>query len=175
MSRISTITPILSDNRVQEIFTEIDATFGRVPNLFKTYAHHPPLLEANWNKVKQVMLTGVLPRKVKESVAFLVSKDNSCQYCIAAHTGALQSIGISDDEITMIETDLAQADFSPKEKALIELARQANKAPLKVGDELLASCRITGAADAEIVEILGVMELFTAFNRFLDTLQVELG
>jgi hypothetical protein len=26
-----------------------------VPNLFKTYAHHPPLLRANWSKVKAVM------------------------------------------------------------------------------------------------------------------------
>ena len=32
-----------------------------------------------------------------------------------------------------------------------------------------------GATDADIVKALGVMELFTAFNKFLDTLQVELG
>ncbi|PJB30954.1 MAG: peroxidase, partial [Deltaproteobacteria bacterium CG_4_9_14_3_um_filter_65_9] len=28
--------------------------------------------------------------------------------------------------------------------------------------------------DAEIVEALGVMELFTAFNKFLDSLEVAL-
>lgn len=175
MARISMIDPATTEDQVQEIYIEINAAFGRVPNLFKTYAHHPPLLEANWNKVKRVMMEGVLARKVKESIAVLISKDNSCSYCIAAHEGALQSIGISTEEIKMIETNLDQADFTAKEKALIKLARKANSAPLQVADEDVAAARTAGATDGEIVEALGVMELFTSFNKFLDTLQVELG
>jgi len=175
MSRISTVDPTTVDNQVTEIFAEIHTAFGRIPNLFKTYAHHPPLLEANWYKVKRVMMEGVLPRKVKESIAVLVSKDNSCSYCIAAHEGALQSIGISSEEINIIETDLDRADFTDKEKALIKLARKANSSPLQVTDEELGAARTAGATDAELVEAMGVMEVFTAFNKFLDTLQVELG
>ena len=175
MSRISTVDPALVDSQVKELFAEINETFGRIPNLFKTYAHHPPLLEANWYKVKRVMMEGVLPRKVKESIAVLVSQDNSCSYCIAAHEGALQSIGISSAEIKIIETDLDRADFTPKEKALIKFARKANSAPLQTTDDDIGVARSAGATDAEIVEALGVMEVFTAFNKFLDTLQVELG
>ena len=118
MSRIATVDPASVDSQVEEIFAEIHAAFGRIPNLFKTYAHHPPLLEANWYKVKRVMMEGVLPRKVKESIAVLISMDNSCSYCIAAHEGALQSIGVSSEEIKIIETDFENAEFSQKEKAL---------------------------------------------------------
>ncbi|MFK5925098.1 MAG: peroxidase-related enzyme [Desulfuromusa sp.] len=175
MSRIVTVDPTMVNSQVQEIFAEINAAFGRIPNLFKTYAHHPPLLEANWYKVKRVMMEGVLQRKVKESIAVLVSLDNSCSYCIAAHEGALQSIGISSEEIKIIETDLENADFTQKEKALIRFARKANSSPLQILDEDIGAARTAGATDAEIVEALGVMEVFTAFNRFLDTLQVELG
>ena len=175
MSRIATVDPASVDSHGQEIFAEIHEAFGRIPNLFKTYAHHPPLLEANWYKVKRVMMEGVLPRKVKESIAVLVSMDNSCSYCIAAHEGALQSIGISSNEIKIIETDLENADFTQKEKSLIKLARKANSTPLQISDEEVEATRTTGATDAEIVEALGVMEVFTAFNKFLDTLQVELG
>ena len=175
MGRVSMIDPATAESQVQEIFAEINTAFGRIPNLFKTYAHHPPLLDANWNKVKRVMVEGVLARKVKESIAVLISKDNSCRYCIAAHEGALQSIGIDPEEIRLIETDLDRADFTPKEKALIKLARKANSAPLQVADDDVATARTAGATDAEIVEALGVMELFTSFNKFLDTLQVDLG
>ena len=175
MGRISMIDPATAESQVQEIFAEINTAFGRIPNLFKTYAHHPPLLDANWNKVKRVMVEGVLARKVKESIAVLISKDNSCRYCIAAHEGALQSIGIDPEEIRLIETDLDRADFTSKEKALIKLARKANSAPLQVADDDIAAARTAGATDAEIIEALGVMELFTSFNKFLDTLQVELG
>jgi len=121
------------------------------------------------------MMEGVLPRKVKESIAVLISMDNSCSYCIAAHEGALQSIGISSEEIKIIETDLDRADFSPKEIALIKFARKANSAPLQITDEEMGAARSAGVTDAEIVEALVVMEVFTAFNKFLDTLQVELG
>ncbi len=174
MSRIPIVADAV-DSQVKEIFAEIKQVFGRIPNLFKTYAHHPPLLEANWYKVKQVMMEGALSRKMKESIAVLVSLDNSCSYCIAAHEGALQSIGISSEEIKTIETDLENADFTHKEKTLIIFARKANTAPLEITDEEFAIVRNAGATDAEIVEALGVMEVFTAFNKFLDTLQVEIG
>lgn len=56
MSRIQPPDSGTISGQAEEIFKEIEAGFGMVPNLFKTYAHHPPLLEANWNKVKAVMM-----------------------------------------------------------------------------------------------------------------------
>jgi len=174
---MSRIQPPESENisrQVEEIFKEIEGAFGRVPNLMKTYAHHPPLLEANWNKVKAVMMQGSLNQKVKQTIAVLVSKDNSCNYCVAAHTGALKSIGVSDEEIRNIKEQVDKADFNAKEQALIHFARKANREPLKITGDEFDSLRKTGATDAEIIEALGVMEVFTSFNKFLDSLQVDI-
>ncbi len=175
MKRINTIAPGAASPEVEVIYQEIKQAFGMIPNLFKTYAHHPPLLEANWHKVKRVMMEGALSRKTKESIALLVSKDNGCKYCVAAHSGALKAIGTSAEEISKIETDLDKADFSAKERSLINFARKANRAALDVSDTEFAALRQAGALDAEIIEALGVMEVFTAFNKFLDVLDVELG
>jgi len=163
-----------TDPRVERIFKEIEGAFGKVPNLFRTYAHFPPLLEANWNKVKAVMTGGNLSRQLKEAVAVLISRDNGCDYCVAAHETALRAVGVAPAEIRKIETDLEKSAFSEKEQSLIELARQANRAPLRMNDELFQAARRLGASDAEIVEALGVMEVFTSFNKFLDSLQVEI-
>ena len=175
MARIKALQPEETDPGVRELLQEIESAFGRIPNLFKTAAHHPPLLEANWHKVKRVMMEGELSRKTKEAIALLVSIDNSCSYCIAAHEGALQSIGVSPEEIRRIETDLEQAEFTDKERALIRLARETNRRPLEISDAEFDAVRTAGAGDAEIVEALGVMEVFTAFNKFLDVLQVDPG
>lgn len=94
------------DFEVHEIFTEIEGAFGKIPYLFKTYVHFPPLLKANWSKVKAVMMQGSLNRKIKESIALLVSKDNSCAYCVAAHIAALRTIGVTDQELAMIEREI---------------------------------------------------------------------
>jgi uncharacterized peroxidase-related enzyme len=163
-----------ADPRVEATFNEIEGAFGKIPNLFRTYAHFPPLLEANWSKVKTVMTGGNLRRPLKEAVAVLVSQDNGCDYCVAAHETALRAVGVAPAEIRKIETDLEKSAFSGKEQALIELARQANRAPLRMSDELFQTARGQGASDAELVEVLGVMEVFTSFNKFLDSLQVEI-
>jgi uncharacterized peroxidase-related enzyme len=175
MKRIETIAPGSASPEVEAVYREIKQAFGMIPNLFKTYAHHPPLLEANWYKVKRVMMEGALSRKAKEAIALLVSKDNGCKYCVAAHSGALKAIGTSPEEITRIESDLDRADFSTKERSLITFARKANRAPLEVSAAEVSALRQVGATDAEIIEALGVMEVFTAFNKFLDVLDVELG
>lgn len=174
MERIETVKPGTAEPAVENIFQEIKQSFGMVPNLFRAYANHPPLLEANWNKVKRVMTEGALARKAKESIALLVSKDNGCKYCVAAHRGALRSIGVSTAEVEAIETDLERADFTRKERALIELARKANLAPHRLADEEFAVLRHLDISDAEIVEALGVMELFCGFNKFLDALKVDI-
>lgn len=173
MARIATVDANAAQGEVAVIFTEIKGAFGRVPNIFLTYANHPPLLRANWNKVKAVMGEGILSQKAKQAIAVLVSRDNSCAYCVAAHTGALRALGISEDEIKGIEENLDKADFSEKEKALIAFARKANALPLRISDAKFEAVRQAGAGDAEIIEALGVMELFTAFNKFLDSLSVD--
>ncbi len=81
---------------------------------------------------------------------------------------------MTDDEIKVIEENLAQANFSAKELALISFARKANSSPLRISDEEFSAVKQAGASDAEIIKALGVMELFTSFNKFLDALQVEI-
>jgi hypothetical protein len=50
---------------VKEIYDDIKSTLGIefVPNMYKLIAPNPPYLEANWHKVKAVMVeTGELDR-----------------------------------------------------------------------------------------------------------------
>ena len=174
MPRIKPIEVEDAIGEVKEVYDDIVAAFGMVPNLFKTSAHFPPLLKSNWEKVKAVMMQGALTRKTKEAIAVLVSKDNSCNYCVAAHVAALRSIGLSAEEVERIEKDIENAGFSEKELALIALARKVNLTPNAITDEDFEKVRSSGATDSDIVEALGVMEIYTAFNKFLDSLQVDI-
>ncbi|MEE9615065.1 MAG: peroxidase-related enzyme [Thermodesulfobacteriota bacterium] len=173
MARIEPVRTEAASSEVREVLDEIEKTFGMVPNLFRTSAHHPPLLKANWEKVKAVMMRGELTRKTKEAIAVLVSKDNSCDYCVTAHVSVLRSMGVTQGEVEKILSKVEKAGFTEKELALIEFARKANRAPLDITELEFEELKGAGATDAEIVEALGVMELYTAFNKFLDSLGVE--
>lgn len=103
MARIAPLSFESASAEAQAVLKEIESAFGIVPNVFKTMAHYPPLLALNWSRVKTLMMSGNLSRKVKETISVLVSKDNSCNYCVTAHTMFLQQIGVPEDELFAIK------------------------------------------------------------------------
>jgi len=69
--------------RVKAVYDEIKQELGIsfVPNLYKVMASNPAYLEANWQKVKAVMVTkGQLDRLTKEIIAVAVSAVQGCHY-----------------------------------------------------------------------------------------------
>ena len=174
MARLEAINLENCTPEAEPVLKEIEQHFGFIPALFKTSAHFPPLLEANWNKVKAVMGSGNLASKTKEAIAVLVSQDNSCEYCVGAHSMALKSLGFSDSAVEQVKnSDLAEAGYSEQEMALISFARKANSQPHCIPDEECQQLKALGVTPSDIVEALGVMELYAGFNKFLDALEVE--
>ncbi len=83
MASIKMISEEEATGRVKKIYDEIKAQIGIdfVPNLYRVMASKPGYLEANWNKVKTVMVEpGKLDRLTKEIIAVAVSAVSGCQY-----------------------------------------------------------------------------------------------
>ncbi|MHA7923971.1 MAG: peroxidase-related enzyme [Marinobacter sp.] len=163
-----------SDERVRRIFDDIRQKEGFVPNLFRAYAHQPDVLEYNWQREKSLMYGGVLGEAFKSAIVVVVSSDNGCGYCVHHHQVALQSAGFSQEELTALSSDPESSRFTGREKALLALVRQANRDPHKPADALLARVRAEGATDAEIIEAMSVMELYSSWNKFLDVMRIPL-
>jgi len=83
MASIGMVAETEATGRVKQIYEEIRNTLGIdfVPNLYKVMAAKPDYLEANWNKVKAVMVQpGKLDRLTKEIIAVSVSAVMGCDY-----------------------------------------------------------------------------------------------
>ncbi len=83
MASIKMISEKEATGKAKDIFEEIKSRLGIdfVPNLYKVMAAKPDYLEANWNKVKTVMIEpGKLDRLTKEIIAVAVSAVNGCDY-----------------------------------------------------------------------------------------------
>lgn len=85
--------------RVREIYDDIKATkkIDFVPNLWKTLASHPPLLEQIWTRLKVTMAPGRLDALTKEMIALAVSASNGCSYCVNSHTVAVKKLGLDNE------------------------------------------------------------------------------
>jgi len=83
---MSVVTMISEDGavgKVREIYKEIMDSLGIdfVPNMYKLMAVKPDFLEANWNRVKVIMVeSGKLDRLTKEIIAVAVSATMGCEY-----------------------------------------------------------------------------------------------
>ncbi len=83
MAAINMLSEDQATGPVKEIYEDIKSQLGIdfVPNLYKVMAAKPGYLEANWRKVKTVMVEpGKLDRLTKEIIAVAVSAVNACEY-----------------------------------------------------------------------------------------------
>jgi AhpD family alkylhydroperoxidase len=83
---------------VRAVYEDIMATRGvtDVNNFWKALALHPPTLARTWESLKQVMAPGALDPLTKEMLYLAASAASGCDYCVASHTAAARSKGMTE-------------------------------------------------------------------------------
>ena len=114
----------ITDPKAKEVYDEIltELGFGIVPNLFKSMAINPDLLEANWKKFRGTILQGDLPRTLKEMVGVAISQFNNSQYALQVHLHGLSALGMSEEVLRTLVSDFANCPLPKRDKAVISLA-----------------------------------------------------
>lgn len=172
MPKIPVVPLDAAQGRAREIFDDFLRERGNVPNMFRTLAHVPSILDTTFANFRAVMAPGAVPSKIKELVALHVSFTNHCDYCLASHTKIARKLGVSD---TTIEA-LARGDFSTltaPERAAVEVARQMNFDGHGVTADAAAELK-NHFGDRGLLEVVMVAGLFHYFNRVNNALGIEI-
>ncbi len=80
MPRLPRLTKDEVTGDVRDLYADVGAKRGNVPNMFRIYAHRPEILKTMVAHLNAVTNTGTVPARTKELVATLVSRVNSCEY-----------------------------------------------------------------------------------------------
>jgi alkylhydroperoxidase family enzyme len=80
--------------------------------------------------------------------------------------------GWTDEQIENLPDFRDRDDFTPAEKAALELAERATRDPHEVDDDFWADLR-RFHDEGEIIELLAAIGLFNYFNRFNNALRME--
>lgn len=82
----------------QEIYRDIEQTFGLVPTMFREVPDSS--LEFEWKLFKQLQLEeGPIPLKYRELIGLAISGVTRCRYCTFYHTEVARLFGATDEEI----------------------------------------------------------------------------
>jgi uncharacterized peroxidase-related enzyme len=164
MSRIGLESEKTANPQIAEIFDEIIERAGRVPAAYRAFARHPHILQANWNRTKNILGQGNLPLVTKEAIATRVSKVNGCHFCLLIHRNNLEKLEVPFDQIDAIE---AGEVSDPKLSFILEFVSTATKNPERISDKDFEKLKNFGFSEEDILEMLTVMEMYTGYNKII--------
>jgi uncharacterized peroxidase-related enzyme len=146
----------------KEIFDFLQKNLGIVPNMTKVMANSPAVLQG-FAQFNGAMGSAKLNGKIREQIALLTAENNSCTYCLSAHSALGKMAGLTQDQM-----DGARHGESSDAKTLAALtfarAVLSNNGGVSDGD--FQAVRQAGFSDAEIAEIVGAVALNVFTNFF---------
>lgn len=85
MVKLIALDPTQATGKVRELLAQVQAQLGMVPNMMRTMANSPAMLEG-YLSFSNTLAGGVLSPQLREQIALAVAEINSCEYCLSAHT-----------------------------------------------------------------------------------------
>ena len=94
---------------------------GFIPNLYATFAHNPEVLKSYLALGDALSKSGLDPLE-QQIVALTVSRENDCNYCVAAHS-AISAMSKLDEKV-IAQVRAGDALSNPKLEALRTFAKR---------------------------------------------------
>jgi uncharacterized peroxidase-related enzyme len=168
MPRLTPVNPANASGKAKQLLDAVQAKLGLTPNMMKTFANAPVVLEGYLN-LNGSLAGGVLSAQFREQIALAVAQANSCEYCLSAHSVLGSLAGLDADQIA---TSRSGRSDDTKRDAGLQFARAIVVNQGQVSDAQLGRVRGAGYTDAEIVEIIAnvAINIFTNyFNHIAQT------
>ncbi|KAL0487221.1 sestrin [Acrasis kona] len=157
---------------IRAICDETKSKIGFIPNVFLAYAKRPEHFR-NFMSYHDLLMKGPsgLSRAERESIVVVVSKENSCLYCVVAHGAALRVLGKDNVVADQIVVNWRTADLSPRLRGILEFASKVNEKGFVAQEEDINNLKELGLTDFDVWDIVSIAAFFGFSNRmagFLD-------
>ena len=141
---------------------------GFTPNMLATFALSPIAFNA-WATLRG-SLSKSLDLKTRESISLAVSEVNRCNYCLGVHSHGAVHAKLPADEIILARKGHAS---DPKRDAAVQFARKVIETRGKVSDADLKAVRDAGYTDANVMEIVALVAMYSLTNFFNNVFDPE--
>jgi uncharacterized peroxidase-related enzyme len=144
-----------------------------LPDVFRAYpATARPLLD-----YQQALLRGPSPLSVaeRELIAAYVSGLNACRYCQGVHAVAAQAVGIGEETLAALLTDVTTAPVAEPMKPILRYVGKLTLTPAKITQEDAEAVLAAGWQEQALHDAVAVCALFNMMNRLVDGLGITAG
>jgi uncharacterized peroxidase-related enzyme len=132
----------------------------------RAWHYNPKMVRPLWD-VWEALAEPPLDLRTKTMLAVVTDSRNRCPYCLSAAVCFLEQEGVSEEVIVGLQTDIAAADVSEKEKALLRLAEEITVNP-SAGHTRVAAALEAGWTEREVAQAIFVTGYFNMLNRIAE-------
>lgn len=160
MPRINPLLDDQADTATQATLSAIKAKVGMIPNLYRTFAQAPAVLDG-FLAFEGAMANGRLTARQREIIALATAQRNACQYCLSAHTMIGKGAGLTAEAISDARNGAA-VDIT--DNAIAALAVQLVEARGQISDAQVEAAMSAGLDSGLIVEVIANVALNSLTN-----------
>ncbi len=162
-----------SFRKFDDLFEGVEAFMGYLPNAHILMAERPELLIAFSQLARSIFQSQEIDLETKQLIALASSLSSGCKYCQAHTSHGAERAGVSVKKISEILNYTDSPLYGQKEKAVLDLAFAAGKAPNLSSKEHFDNLK-KYYSKGQIIDIVSVISLFGYLNRWNDTLGTSL-
>jgi uncharacterized peroxidase-related enzyme len=142
---------------------------GFTPNMMASFAQSPIAFNA-WATLLGA-LSKALDVKTRDSIGLAVSEVNGCNYCLTVHSFTAEHMAkLSPNEILLARKGHAN---DPKRDAAVQFARKVIERRGHVSEADLKAVRDAGYTDANVMEIVALVAMYSLTNFFNNVFDPE--
>jgi uncharacterized peroxidase-related enzyme len=171
MTRLKALNPDQASGKAKELFNNVHAKFGVVPNMMLTMGNSPAFLEGYLN-LSGALSGGTLGAKTGALIALTVAEANQCNYCLSAHTYLGANLAKLDAEA--IEAARLGKAKDAKTSAILKFTQTLLAKRGRTSEQDVAVIRAAGVTEGEVGEIVGHVALNILTNYFNNTANTEI-
>ena len=149
-TRIETLNPETTAGTSKELFDGVNKKLGFIPNLIKVFGNSPATLKA-YLSLGEIAGSGNFSAKFREQLALAIAEENSCNYCLSAHTAIGKMSGLTDEQTEQNRQGLSD---DLKVQAGLKFAQLVTKNRGLVNNDELQAVKDAGYSDGDILEIV---------------------
>lgn len=174
MTIVQTVSPEQANDKVAQIYAQIEQRFGRIPNGFQLYSASPDLLEQLFQQNAYYMQHPTLSFALLAMIRMLISEQNDCAYCIGFNQAMLIELGgFSAEQMAATLNDPVAAPLNEKDKAMLLFVLKGTKDAKSIDQADIDALRALGWNDRDIVDALYHGARNTAVDIMFDAFKVE--
>jgi len=169
MTRTTALKPEQVPADSKQTLDAFTRNIGFTPNMMASFAQSPIAFNA-WATLLGA-LSKALDVKTRDSIGLAVSEVNGCDYCLAVHSYTAEHMArMPADAIILARKGHAD---DPKRDAAVQFARKVIETRGKVSDADVKTVRDAGYTEANVMEIVALVAMYSLTNFFNNVFDPE--